>query len=122
MVQSLEKRRIFISAMLSRLYGSQIEFDAINFTYLNQLVCTQNSNFILNIQLPPGFPREPPIIRLQSIYHYTEDGILYTEVLKSCPYNHQAKPRNIAEKIVKHILSSIDEFMINSVRSYSYIN
>ena len=122
LVQSLEKRRLFISAMIARLNGSEIEFDAINFTYLIQLLSIQSFSFILNIQLPPGFPREPPIIRLQSVYHYTEDGIVYSEVLKNCPYNHQAKPRNMVEKIVKHIFSSIDEFMNNSVRPYSYIN
>ena len=122
LVQSLERRRSFLAAMVAKLYGSVLEYDAINFTYVWHSLTKHNLNFISHIQLPPGFPRDPPIITLQSVYHFTEDGSLYTEVLKNCPYNQQAKPRNMAEKIVRHIFSSVDEFFNNSARPYSYIN
>ena len=108
--------------MTARLYCAHLEYDTINYTYMCYLLSKHNFNFVLHIQLPPGFPREPPIIRLESVYHFTEDGSLYTEVLKNCPYNQQAKPRNMAEKIVRHVYNSVDEFINNSTRPYSYIN
>lgn len=113
---------MFLSAMLCKLHGSEVEYDSINYTYLTVLLSKYCYNFILHIQLPPGFPREQPIVKLQSIYHCTEDGSPYTEVLKNCPYNQQAKPRNVADKIVKYIFNSVDEFMNNSVRPWSYVN
>ena len=122
LVQSWERRRLFLAAMMAKLYGSHLEYDAINFTYLSHFLSTPNFGFILHVQLPPGFPREPPIIRLQSVYHFTEDGSPYTEVLKNCPYNQQTKPRNMAEKIMRHVFSNVEEFMNNSARPYSYIN
>ncbi|XP_076673061.1 BRISC and BRCA1-A complex member 2 [Andrena cerasifolii] len=118
LVQSLDRRRLFLAAMIGRLYGSQLEYDAINFTYLAQLLSKRNFEFILHIQLPPEFPKEQPIFRLRSVYHCAEDGSPYTEVLKNCPYNQQVKPQNMADKIVKYILNRVDEFMINSVRLF----
>ena len=115
LVQSLERRRMFLAAMLGKLQGAVVEYDTINCTYLVMLLSKHDFNFILHIELPPGFPREQPIVRLRSVYHYTENGIPYMEVLKNCPYSQQAKPRNMAEKIVRHVFNSVDEFMSNSL-------
>lgn len=116
LVQSLESRRSFITAMMARLYTSQLEYDAINYTYLTLLLTKLNYSCIFHIELPPGFPREQPIFRLKSIYHMTKDGTPYTEVVKNCPYKQQAKPQNMADKIVRHIFNCVDEFINASSR------
>ncbi|OAD61575.1 BRCA1-A complex subunit BRE, partial [Eufriesea mexicana] len=118
-VQSLEKRREYITTFLALKRKACIEFDTINCNYVTCLLTDDGFSTVLHIQLPLGFPQEPPMIELHSIYHMTSQHIFYSEKVKSYPYNNTWSSKIMILKLFKYINNIIKKFKLNSIKNCS---
>ncbi|XP_076174351.1 BRISC and BRCA1-A complex member 2 isoform X1 [Ptiloglossa arizonensis] len=117
LAQSLEKRRNFLATLIALQNGSFIEFDAVYYTNATLLLTKQDFFFIVKIDLPLGFPKEPPRIMLQSVYHMVGSNTIYSEWVENFPYNSQWKPLEMIEKLFNHIVRNVvEDFKHNSIK------
>ncbi|KAK2575710.1 hypothetical protein KPH14_012099 [Odynerus spinipes] len=70
-IQCYESRKNFVSALLLLQRDCIIEYDAVEFYDLTLLLEHRDFYFLVHFHLPQTFPKDKPIIKLQSVYHMT---------------------------------------------------
>ncbi|CAK9820896.1 NAD(P)H-hydrate epimerase [Anthophora plagiata] len=109
-VQSLERRREYIAAFVALKHASCVEYDAINYTYVSNLLNNNNFYVLLHIVIPTGFPLEKPVVRLISVYHMIDQTVPYSEELENYPYNKKWKPDRMIKALCEFIMKKIGRF------------
>ncbi|KAL5008989.1 hypothetical protein ScPMuIL_014570 [Solemya velum] len=113
-VQGHEKREEYIAAFLSHFGKSVLEYDAESFSKISFLFEWNDFFFIVHIDLPLYFPKESPVISLQSVYHESQ-GKPYMEIIKEYPYSPRWTGNEMADRTRGFILSIISTFQKSSV-------
>ncbi|CAK9795205.1 BRISC and BRCA1-A complex member 2 [Anthophora quadrimaculata] len=117
-VQSLERRRKYIAAVLALQRGSCMEYDSINYTYISNLLCNNDFYVVLDIKIPTGFPLEPPAVKLISVYHLTKQFVPYSEILENYPYNKKWKPERMIKALCQFLEKRILAFQYNCIQIF----
>lgn len=112
---SYEKRKEFIGAFMHKL-NSVIEFDSVSLTRITFLMERQDFFFLLNVVLPPNFPRDKPILVLQSIYH-SSLGIPYETRGDDYPYSPRWPVADMISRALVYIDDLVVTFQQDSVES-----
>ncbi|XP_012271396.1 BRISC and BRCA1-A complex member 2-like [Orussus abietinus] len=113
-----DRKKSFISSLLLLQHGSVIEYDAIEFTQISILMEHRDFYFMIHFHLPARFPKEQPQITLQSIYHMTSQGKLYSELVEDVPYSPRWEPIQMVTRALSHIIDNeVQKFQANSVRN-----
>lgn len=81
------------------------------------LVCVDDFFACVHIRFPFGFPQEPPLVELRSIYHLTQ-RTAYSERLKY-PYDVSWSPKFMVERLCQTIYSYLQTFKFNSIKNCS---
>ncbi|XP_063974823.1 BRISC and BRCA1-A complex member 2-like [Diachasmimorpha longicaudata] len=103
-VVNFEKKRGFIEAFLCLHRRSVLEYDAVAFSYIVCLFHLQDFHFLLSFQLTATFPRDPPRIMMESIYHMTSKTELFKQMLgDTVPYSPRWEPEMMITKALNHI-------------------
>ncbi|XP_033191409.2 BRISC and BRCA1-A complex member 2 [Bombus vancouverensis nearcticus] len=116
-VQSLKRRRDYIAACSFIHHKCLLEYDSINCKYVTFLVCVDDFFACVHIRFPFGFPQEPPLVELRSIYHLTQ-RTAYSERLKY-PYDVSWSPKFMVERLCQTIYSYLQTFKFNSIKNCS---
>ncbi|KAL3873174.1 hypothetical protein ACJMK2_036322 [Sinanodonta woodiana] len=117
-VQAYEKRKEYVAAFLSQHTGAVLEYDMEGFTKCSFLFEWHDFFFILYVDIPAYFPKEQPILTLQSIYHLNK-GKPYSDVFKEYPYSPRWNRTEMVERTRNYILDNIKAFQKSSVLSGS---
>ncbi|XP_012269010.1 BRISC and BRCA1-A complex member 2-like isoform X2 [Athalia rosae] len=113
-----EKRKSFIAALLLLKRGSIIEYDAVESSQATLLFEYRDFYCMVHFKLPPAFPKEAPLIVLQSIYHMTSMGTLFCQTVEDLPFSHRWTPFEMVTKALNHIVEKeVQKFQTNSVKS-----
>lgn len=113
-----DKKKSFIAALLLLKRGSIIEYDAVEYSQATLLIEHRDFYCLVHFKLPTGFPKEPPQVTLQSIYHMTSLGTLFSQNVKDLPYSPRWVPLEMVTKALNHIVEKeVQKFQTNSVKS-----
>lgn len=116
--QSFERRKDFIAALILLQRGSIIEYDAIDFSFITILLEHRDFYFLTHFYLSPAFPKEMPTIKMESIYHTTQQNKNYTEILQDGPYSPRWKSVHMVSKLLAHIMDvAVAKFQTNSMKN-----
>ncbi|XP_031833265.1 BRISC and BRCA1-A complex member 2 [Nomia melanderi] len=115
LVQSLEKRRLFVTTVLALQPGSLIEFDATDYRYITLLLERQDFSYMLHFRLSSAFPTEKPTVVMQSIYHMTRLRFPYEEKVENFDYSNQWAPAEMIEEILLSVNRMVEKFKDNSI-------
>nr|XP_050854993.1 BRISC and BRCA1-A complex member 2-like [Vespula vulgaris]XP_050854994.1 BRISC and BRCA1-A complex member 2-like [Vespula vulgaris]XP_050854996.1 BRISC and BRCA1-A complex member 2-like [Vespula vulgaris] len=123
-VQCYESRKKFVSALLLLQRDSIIEYDAVEFHDITLLLEHRDFYFLVHFHLTSMFPMEKPSIKLQSVYHMTAQGNLYSEELNN-NYNcsiitniQRWNPRQMISKILMYIIEKeVPKFQEKSTKN-----
>ncbi|XP_053980708.1 BRISC and BRCA1-A complex member 2-like isoform X1 [Hylaeus volcanicus] len=116
LVHSFEQRCAFMSVMATNQYLNLCEYDAVNFTYMCYLYGEDDFWLYILITLTLNFPKEKPIVTLQSVYHMREQGVPYTEQIYF-PYSCNWNPLKMINRLMNHIhYKALEEFKANSIK------
>lgn len=122
-VQCFETRKSFVSALLVLQRDCIIEYDAVEFYDITLLLENRDFYFLVHFHLPQTFPKDKPKITLQSVYHMTAQGTLYTHTVDNYAYNLKWNPRVMISKILTHIIDSeVPKFKENSTKNNRFCN
>lgn len=98
--------------------GSIIEYDAVEFNFITILLEHRDFYFLIHFHLPLAFPKDKPQITLQSVYHMTSQGTMYTEVLDEVPYSPRWPIIQMVNKLLTYIIeNAVQKFQANSIRN-----
>ncbi|XP_024938236.1 BRISC and BRCA1-A complex member 2-like [Cephus cinctus] len=113
-----ERKKSFVTVLLLLQRGSIVEYDAIEFSYISILLEHRDFYFLVHFRLPPAFPKEQPFITLQSVYHMTSQGKLYSQIVEDFPFSPRWEPLQMVTKALAHIIDNeVQKFQTNSIRS-----
>lgn len=113
-----EKKKNFIAALLLLKRGSIIEYDAVESCHATVLIEHRDFYCLVHFKLPATFPKDPPQITLQSIYHMTSLGTLFCQNVEDLPFSPRWTPFEMATKALNHIIEKeVPKFQTNSVKS-----
>ncbi|KAG7197433.1 hypothetical protein KM043_013291 [Ampulex compressa] len=117
-LQCFEKKKDFITVLLAIQRGSVLEYDAVEFSCITILLEHRDFYFLTHFTLPAGFPKERPTITIQSIYHMTSQGKLYSEILDDVPYSPRWESLHMVTKILTYIIeNAVLKFQTNSIKN-----
>lgn len=111
-----DRRRELITALFHHFGNGVLEYDGISFTRASFLLEWRDFYFILHFTLPPGFPREKPVVVFQSVYHAT-DGKPYRYRFEDFPYNPRTEVKKMTEKLIATVIEYVEVFQRNSIQS-----
>ncbi|XP_066597334.1 BRISC and BRCA1-A complex member 2-like [Prorops nasuta] len=116
-VSTYEKKKNFVAAFIALQRGSIIEYDALKFSQIVVLLEYRDFHFLVYCHLPVGFPKDKPIITLQSIYHMCAQGKLYSYSCDDFPYSPRWEPFLMVTKLLTCIMKNVaPEFKTNSIK------
>ncbi|XP_014604907.1 PREDICTED: BRCA1-A complex subunit BRE-like isoform X1 [Polistes canadensis] len=121
--QYYESRKQFVSTLLLLQRDSIIEYDAIAFQDITILLEHRDFYFLVYFHLPLMFPKEKPVITLQSVYHMTAHGNLYSEQLDNFNWStitniQRWNSRQVISKILSHIIEKeVPKFQEKSTKN-----
>lgn len=110
------KRREYLETLLNQMGRAALEFDALNFSKVSFLMEWNNFCFIVHAHLPTNFPEERPVYMFQSVYHSVNNKP-FTAKCTDFPYSPRWDTIEMADRAKSFILSYVDTFQRNSVRS-----
>lgn len=117
-IQCYESRKNFVSALLFMQRDSIIEYDAVKFNHITLLLEHRDFYFLVHFYLQATFPKDKPVITLQSVYHMTEQGNLYTQMIENYSYDPKYNSQTMISKILMHIIENeVPKFKENSTKN-----
>ncbi|KAK2986683.1 hypothetical protein RJ640_020845 [Escallonia rubra] len=98
-VSSIEVRRKFIE-VLALLFGRAVEADPVFCRKATFLAASGVFSFLVHFSLPIQFPRQPPVLMLQSSQHFNSQGApLKSPLLQDYPWSPRWDASEMAERI-----------------------
>ncbi|KAK3007666.1 hypothetical protein RJ639_014308 [Escallonia herrerae] len=99
-VSSIEVRRKFIE-LLALLFGRAVEADPVFCRKATFLAASGVFSFLVHFSLPIQFPRQPPVLMLQSSQHFNSQGApLKSPLLQDYPWTPRWDASKMAERIL----------------------
>lgn len=108
-----------MSAMIGLLGMSILEYDAENNTYINFLLSKDEFSVVLHICIPLGFPKEPPKVSFQSIYHMVSPNETFCEDFGKYPYYPGWPVYKMCTKLLQHVTEHVKKFKRKSIEKFN---
>lgn len=109
-VSSIEVRRKFIMA-LATPFGRPVEADPIFCRKATFLAASGVFTFLVHFSLPLLFPRQQPVLMLQSSQHFNSQGApIKSNLLQDIPWSPRWDASEMAERLFDHLVEECLNF------------
>ncbi|PON70720.1 Brain/reproductive organ-expressed protein [Parasponia andersonii] len=109
-VTLIDVRRHFIEA-LAVLFGRPLEADPVFGRRTTFLAGSGVFTFMVHFFIPTQFPRQQPVLMLQSSQHFNSHGApIKSHHLTDCPWSPRWEPSQMAERIFEYLVDEALNF------------